>query len=316
MSAKPNSSTGGLCKFAWASLGLVLLSGIAPCSWGSENVGGAGGPKRAVELQQRNWRVFIDECVSRVEKSEAVFYRRGEQVTGRELARQMRAYLETVLRAKSVPDPFGRNAGILLAMITTHEGIAMDGLTGPPQPCEVEVGGRRMKVYDWLKQEFGVNNLPGEQEGHEVFETLYETELKPELLAQWERYIDRCIEVVRGAKGSTFSIAGKAWPPAEVAAMMEGNRSNVVRELKSPAIRNRDDKERYSAGRVLVMLTSMPVPRRESFPDQAQYTKAVDAWATQLSSVTDSDGRRHLLTGWVESKAGRPPPVPKLKKRH
>ncbi|MEI6568561.1 MAG: hypothetical protein WCR20_17910, partial [Verrucomicrobiota bacterium] len=122
-----------------------------------------------------------------MENSDAAFYRRGERVTGKELARQMREYLKVVLRVKSVPDPFGRNAGITLAMITTHEGIAMDGLTGPPQPCEVEVGGRRMKVYDWLKQEFGVNNVPGEEEGHEVFVTLYETELKPELLAQWER---------------------------------------------------------------------------------------------------------------------------------
>jgi len=209
MTAKCNTDTSRLYGLAWVALALVVLSVFMACSWGDESLGSTGSVGTPVKVQKRDWKKFTYECISRVEQSDAVFYRRGERVTGKELARQMREYLKVVLRVKSVPDPFGRNAGILLAIITTHEGIAMDGLTDSPQPCEVEVGGRRMKVYDWLKQQLGVDNLPGEEEGHEVLETLYDAEITPELLARWERYIEDCIQVVRGAKGITFSLRGE-----------------------------------------------------------------------------------------------------------
>lgn len=315
MSTRFRIGVRGFHRLASASLGLLLLLGFPARSLGGANSGGAASNIPPIELKKQNWKQFIDKCVTKVENSDAAFYRRGERVTGKELARQMREYLKVVLRVKSVPDPFGRNAGITLAMITTHEGIAMDGLTGPPQPCEVEVGGRRMKVYDWLKQEFGVNNVPGEEEGHEVFVTLYETELKPELLAQWERYIDDCIKVVREANGVTFSVRGTIWVPTDVALMMENNRSKAIRELTSPEIEDRTDKERYRPGWVLVELTSDPLPKRESFPDQAQFLKAMEMSATRSNEVIGNDGRRSLLTMWVKSKAGEPPPMPKLKKR-
>ncbi|MEI6568559.1 MAG: hypothetical protein WCR20_17900 [Verrucomicrobiota bacterium] len=315
MSTRFRIGVRGFHRLASASLGLLLLLGFPARSLGGANSGGAASNIPHIELKKQNWKQFIDKCVTKVENSDAAFYRRGERVTGKELARQMREYLKVVLRVKSVPDPFGRNAGITLAMITTHEGIAMDGLTGPPQPCEVEVGGRRMKVYDWLKQEFGVNNVPGEEEGHEVFVTLYETELKPELLAQWERYIGNYIAVVKEAKGITFSLAGKVCSPNEVAAMMEGNRSNAMRELTSPEIKNRDGKERYTASKVVVALTSRPVPRRESFADQAEYIKEVDAWVPISSLVKHVGGGQELLESWVEHQVGDPPSMPKLKKR-
>lgn len=314
MGAKCNLSLDGL-RSACASLGFLLLLGVVGSSWGGENVGGGGSNGAPGTVQKRDWEKFTYEWISKVEKSEAVFYRRGERVSGKEVAQEMRQYLDHILRSKTVPDPFGRNAGIVLAMITTHEGIYRDGLTGSPEPFAIEVGGKRVKVYDWLKQELGADNLPGEEEGHDALKTLYVTELKPELLVQWERYIDKCIAVVKEAKGSTFSLAGKVWSPNEVAAMMEGNRSNAMRELKSPEIKDRDGKERYNAGKVVVALTSVPVPRRESFADQAEYGKAVDVWATKLSSVKDVGGGQELLASWVEHQAGGPPPMPKLKKR-
>lgn len=315
MSGKCNNSVSSLCQVAWVCVGLVLLSGTAMYSWGGENVGTNSSIATPVKPQKLDWEKFINECISKVEKSKAVFYRRGERVSGKEVAQQMRQYLRHILRNKTVPDPFGRNVGIVLAIITTHEGIYRDGLTGSPEPIAIEVGEKRVKVYDWLKQELGVNSLPGEEEGHEALETLYKTELTPELLAQWERYIDNCIKVVRGASGVTFSIRGKVWVPTDVVAMMENNRSNAIRELTSPEIKDRTDKKRYRPAWVLIRLTSNPQPRRESFPDQEKFNKAMEMWATGDNEVIGSDGRRNLLSIWLESKAGEPPPMPKLKKR-
>jgi hypothetical protein len=275
-----------------------------------------GGSTAAADAaRERDWRKVINQCISKVENSDAVFYRRRERTTGKQLARQMREYLNVVLRVKSVPDPFGRNAGIVLAMITTHEGIAFDGITGPPEPCEVEVGGKRMKVYDWLKKELGLEQLPGEEPGHEVLETLYEVEIAPELLARWDRYIDKCIEVVRRAKDVTFLLKEQVWSPADVAAMMESNRTDAIRELKRPELKERGDKERYNVGWVLVSLTSVAQPKRECFSDEAHYSEAVRLWATRLDSVIESDGTIKPLTMWVESKAEEPPRMPKLKKK-
>jgi hypothetical protein len=313
MGAKCNNSVSSLCWCAWVSVGLVLLSGFATCSRGGEYVGTNSSIATPVKPQKLDWEKFINECISKVEKSEAVFYRRGERVSGKEVAQQMREYLRHILRNKTVPDPFGRNVGIVLAMITTHEGIYRDGLTGSPEPIVIEVGGKRVKVYDWLKQELGVNSMPGEEEGHEALETLYETELTPDLLAQWERYIDNCIKVVREASGVTFSLKEKVSSPAEVAVVMENNRTNAIRLLTSPEIKDRNDKKRYRPGWVLVRLTSVPQPMRESFPDQAKFNKAIEVWATGDNEVVGSDGRRNLLTMWLESKAGEPPPMPKLK---
>ena len=305
------NAPGKMHRNGWVFLGLLLLWGFAASSCGSEPVGSISSVATPVKAQNRDWKNFIDECISRVEKSDAVFYRRGERVSGKEVAQQMREYLKVVLRVKSVPDPFGRNTGILLAMISTHEGIARDGITGRPEPIEVEIDGKRMKLFDWLKREFGIESLPGEEEGHEVLETLYEAVVTPELLGQWERYIDKCIEVVRGAKDVTFSLKEQVWSPADVAAMMEGNRADAIRELKSPSIKDRDDKRRFDAGWILVSLTRVPQPKRESFSDQAQYNRAL----TGLSLVKEGNGSQKSFSLWLESKAGEPPPMPKLKKK-
>jgi len=298
-------------RVGWVMLGLFLLWACAASSCGNEPLGDNSSVATSVKVQNRDWKKFMDECISRVEKSEAVFYRRGERVSGKEVAQQMREYLKVVLRVKSVPDPFGRNTGILLAMITTHEGIARDGITGRPEPIEVEIEGKRMKLYAWLKRESGIESLPGEEEGHEVLETLYEAVVTPELLEQWERYIDKCIEVVRGAKDVTFLLKEQVWSPADVAAMMEGNRADAIRELKSPDIKDRDNKRRYDAGWILVSLTTVPQPKRESFSDQAQYNRAL----TGLSLVKERNGSQKLFPRWLEFKAGDPPRMPKLKRK-
>jgi hypothetical protein len=298
-------------RVGWVFLGLFLLWGFVACSCSGELAGSNSIVATPVKAQNRDWKKFINECISKVEKSEAVFYRRGERVSGKEVAQEMRQYLSHILRTGIIPDPYGRNAGILLAAITTHEGIYMDGLTGKPEPILIEIEGKRIKLYDWLKQEFGVAALPGEEPGHQVFEMLYETELDSALLAQWERYIDKCIEVVRGAKDVTFLLKEQVWSPVDVVAMMESNRADAIRELKSPDIKDRDDRRRYNAGWILVRLTRVPEPKRESFSDQTQYSIAL----TGLSLVKERNGTQELFPRWVESKAGEPPPMPKLKQR-
>jgi hypothetical protein len=136
------------------------------------------------------------------------------------------------------------------------------------------------------------------------------------LLAQWERYIDKHIEVVREAKGVTFVIKEQVWSPADVVALIESNRPNAIRELKFPEIRDRDQKKRYDAIWINVKLFSLPVPRRESFPDQAQFSKATELWALGRNWVIETNGYRFPSVGeWVKLKAGEPPPMPKLKKK-
>jgi hypothetical protein len=67
--------------------------------------------------------------------------------------------------------------------------------------------------------------------------------------------------------------------------------------------------------KVVVALTSRPVPRRESFADQAEYIKEVDAWVPISSLVKHVGGGQELLESWVEHQVGDPPSMPKLKKR-
>ena len=300
-----NMCWGGSCV-----LGLLLLWGCAA----NEPVGSNTSVATSVRPQNPDWERLVDDCISRVNESDAVFYRRGDQLNGSQVAREMRQYLRHILRAKNIPDPFGRNAGVTLAAITTHEGIYMDGLTGTPEPILIEVGGRRVKLYDWLKREFGVATLPGEEPGHEVFETTrYETDITLELLAQWEQYIDKCIQAVREAKAVTFSIKEEVWAAAEVATMLENNRANTIRMLKSPELRDHEEK-RYSTAWVFVELTRVPAPTRAFFTDQAQYNKAVELWIMGLNLVRERGGTQ-TLTGWIESKVGEPPLMPKLRKK-
>ena len=289
-------------------LALLLLWGCAA----NEPAGSNTSVATSVKTQNPDWKRFMDDCISRVDESDAVFYRRGEQLNGRQVARQMRQYLRHILHTKIIPDPFGRNAGVVLAAITTHEGIYMDGLTGAAEPILIEVGGNRVKVYDWLKREFGVATLPGDEPGHDVFvATQYETDITPDLLAQWEQYIGKCIQAVREAKDVTFSIKEQVWSAADVAAMVEANRTNAIRLLKYPELRG-DEKKRYSAAWVFVELTRAPAPTRESFADQAQYNKAVELSITGLNLVRERGGNQ-TLTSWMKSKAGEPPRMPKLK---
>jgi hypothetical protein len=291
-------------------LALILLWGCAA----DDPAGSNPSVATSVKTQDRDWKRFIDDCISKVDKSKAVFYRRGEQVNGSQVAQQMRQYLRHILRTKVIPDPYGRNAGVTLAIITTYEGIYFGGLTGEPEPILIEVGGRRMKVYDWLKMEFGVVTLPGEEPGHEVHvATQCETDITPELLAQWEQYIDKCIQAVREAKDVTFLIKEQIWSADEVAVMLEANRSNAIRFLKYPKLKDNYDKKSYRAGSVTIELTQVPLPERDSFANEAQYSKALELWATSDNIVKEPDGSLAFLSTWMRSKAGEPPRMPKLK---
>jgi hypothetical protein len=295
-------------------LGLILLCGFVVCNCGADGTGSSNGVRGSVKEQGRDWKKFIEECISKVEKSDAVFYRRGERVTGKEVAQQMRQYLRHLVRNKIIPDPFGWNAGVVLAVITTHEGIARDGLTGPPEPMEIEVGGRRMKLYDWLKREFGIEMLPGDEPGHEVEPYLYETDITPELLAQWERYIDKCIETVREAKDVTFMLGERVFPPAELAAIMEGNRSNALRRLRIPEI-TESMKDDYDDIWILLPLFHVPLPKPESFADKKEYEKEMFFLGTHPLEVKKQNGKRDYVVSWLKERCGKPPPVPTLKKK-
>src|SRR5512137_2231133 len=78
-------------------VGMLVLSGLAACLCGGEPAHGDS-RQGASDQPQIHWKQFIDECISKVENSDSAFYRRGERVTGKELARQMREYLKVVLR--------------------------------------------------------------------------------------------------------------------------------------------------------------------------------------------------------------------------
>ncbi|NGO38923.1 hypothetical protein G4L39_05870 [Limisphaera ngatamarikiensis] len=302
---------GRFCLFGRVLLMCVMVLSAVGC--GSE--GGIGSSSGAGGGGERVWEKVIYECIAKVEKTEAVFYRRGERVTGKEIARQMRDYLRFIQRKRTIPEPFGRNAGITLAVITTHEGIARDGLTGPPEPFEIEVNGHRMKVYDWLKQELGLGTLPGEEEGHEVLLPLYEAVVTPELLKRWEEYLDRCIEATARAEGATFHWGDFVFSAKEAAGLFASNKVEALRWLKAPNIKHPEERDRYRVDILLLQLTSLPLPRPESYRDQVEYTREVNRWFRAWKKFVEENGRQEDMIDWLLRKAGEPPPMPTLRKK-
>lgn len=293
---------------------LLLLPVLASCDFHDGGVDTGDGNSMVKREGGGEWQKVINDCISAVERSEAVFYRRGQRVTGKQLASEMRRNLEIVLRQKSVPDPFGRNAGILLWVITTHEGYAMDGITGPPMPYEVEINGQRMKLYDWVKRELRLVKLPGEEGGHEILLSLYEPVVPEELLKRWNDYLERCIEVTRKAQECRFYLKGKYLSPTEAAGVFASNRQEAIEKLINPTITHPDDVELYTAKAVLSVLVRRPVPRAEEFSDRSQFSREVEVWTFEGSSV-ECNGYKEDLIQWLIRKVGVPPPMPKLKQK-
>lgn len=294
---------------------LLLLPVLASCDFDDGGVDTGDGNSMVKREGGGEWQKVINDCISAVERSEAVFYRRGQRVTGKQLASEMRRNLEIILQHKSIPDPFGRNTGVLLCVITTHEGYAMDGITGPPTPYEVEVNGERMKLYDWLKRELGLGRLPGEEEGHEILLPLYEAVVPEELLKRWDDYLERCIEVTRGARECRFYLNGKYFSPTEAAGVFASNRQDTIQKLINPKITHPDDVELYTPEMVLRVLVTRPVPRAEEFSDPRQLSKEVEVWAFESSRV-DCNGYKEDLIKWLIRKVGSPPPMPTLKQKN
>lgn len=312
-SVKSPGTGSDLLRIVWGIFFSLLLVALA-C--GNGITGFVSGASPTVEARKVDWQKVFYQCISKVEQSDATFYRRGERLTGKQLARQMREYLNIVLKAKSVPDPFGRNVGILLSMITTNEGIARDGLTGTAVPFEVELGGKRMKVYDWLKQELGLERLPGEERGHEALVQLYDAVLHPDLLREWEEYLAKCIEVTKRAGDCKFYLAGKYFSAAEAASIFASNQVRALQRLKEPDIKHPDEKDLYNYRTVLLALTRLPLPQPESFPDRTEYVEELNRWIrTSWKNQVEHGGTQEELIDWLLHKAGEPPPMPKLKKK-
>lgn len=298
-------------------LGILLLSlMLASCDFGGGGRDVSADSLTVNKATANDWQKVIHECISKVEQSDAVFYRRGHRVTGKELAREMRENLRIVLRHKSVPDPFGRNAGILLTVITTHEGYAMDGITGPPMPYEVDVNGQRMKLYDWLKQGLGLERLPGEEEGHKVLLPLYEPVVSEELLKQWEDYLDRCIQVTKEAQGCRFYVGGQWLSADQAAAVFASNRADALHGLKQPDFTHPEQKDLYTARSILVDLTSVRLKRPEEYPSRTEYVQEAhrlfrEGWKTKV----EHNGIQEELIDWLLREVGEPPPMPRLEKK-
>jgi len=269
----------------------------------------------ATEVRPLNWKKVIYECIEKIEKSDAVFYVCRRRATGREVAEHMRNNMKVILREKSIPEPFGRNAGIFLAMITRYEGYAMDGVTGPPDPFELEVKGQRLTVYEWLKQELGLKTLPGEEEGHQILLPLYEAVVTPEVLRQWEEYLDKCIDVTKRAENCAFCLSGKYYTVVEAARIFSSNREDALKYLKYPDIKHRDDRELYTASTVLVRLILRPQPTREEFSDPKEFSRELTLWATGSPSYVECNSVKVDVIDWLIRNAGKPPQMPKLKKR-
>jgi hypothetical protein len=286
---------------------------FAEQSMGIASAGGA--VAAATEGRPGNWKKVIYECISKVEKSDAVFYVRGRPATGREVAEHMRKNMKVILRMKSIPEPFGWNAGILLAAITRYEGYAMDGVTGPADPFEVEVQGRRVTVYEWLKEELGLGVLPGEEEGHEILPPLYEAVVTGELLEQWEEYLDKCIKVTEAAGNCRFWLRGKWFTSAEAAQILRSNRERALRYLKYPDITSRDDRDLYDSTAVLIRLTNRAPPKREEFKDQQEFLREVELWVHSRDNYVECKGVNVDFLRWLIRNAGEPPPMPKLRRR-
>jgi len=106
------------------------------------------------------WREFFDRSIRLVSEATNQFYRRGELVSGEDLAVRMRAKLEFVKKVYS--DPFGGEVATVLDVLTTADGLTRDGVFGKRLGYEVMEEGKRYLVYDWLKRRQGVKSLPGE----------------------------------------------------------------------------------------------------------------------------------------------------------
>jgi hypothetical protein len=291
----------GICLLAWVSCDSNRQSGEA---W---TLPGAPGG---------DWKKVIAECISRVEQSDAVFYQRGERTTGKAVAQHMRENLRLILQYRSVPDPFGRNAGILLGMITTHEGYARHGITGRPEPFQVQVGDRRMLLYDWLKQELQLASLPGEEEGHEPLLQLYDAVLPSELLERWETYLDKCVEVTRRARGCKFHLGHKVFTSEEAAAVFDTNRVQALNQLREPNIKHPDEKDLYSVGSILLALARLPLPNPDDFSERSEYVEELDRHIRRSwRKFVEHNGARENVIDWLLREAGEPPPMPKLAAR-
>jgi len=302
-------------KQVWLMIGAIsIFLFVVSCDKPGLSSNGNGVSPAEKEAETGEWEKVIYECISKVETSDAVFYRRGKPVSGKAVAQEMRKSMRIILRVKSLPDPFGRNAGILLAAITTYEGYAMDGITGPPTPFEVAVNGKRMRLYDWLKQELGLGMLPGEEEGHEIFLPLYDAVATPELLRQWEEYLDKCIAVTEQARDCRFYLRGKYYSSGEASKIFASNRVRAVEELKNPNIKHPDQKDLYNSRSVLFDLTYRPPPGPEEYADRSQYSREMRRWTFEKSYVEHNSTKEDVID-WLKRNAGEPPPMPKLEKR-
>jgi hypothetical protein len=304
-------------KQVWLMIGAIsIFLFVVSCDKPDLSSNGNDVSPAEKEAETGEWEKVIYECISKVETSDAVFYRRGKPVSGKAVAQEMRKSMRIILRVKSLPDPFGRNAGILLAAITTYEGYAMDGITGPPTPFEVAVNGKRMRLYDWLKQELGLGMLPGEEEGHEIFLPLYDAVVTPELLKRWEEYLGKCIAVTEQATNCWFRLNGKYFTAIEAAQIFKSNMARALEWLKYPQdITHPDEKDFYRAFGVLIKLTLRPPPKREEFSDPKEYSRESHLWATSHFNWVECNGVKVDVIDWLKRNAGEPPPMPKLEKR-
>jgi len=304
-------------KQVWLMIGAIsIFLFVVSCDKPDLSSNGNDVSPAEKEAETGEWKKVIYECISKVETSDAVFYVRGRRATGKEIAHQMRKNLMIVLKVKSLPDPFGRNAGILLAVITRYEGYTMDGITGPPDPFEVEVDGRRMTVYEWLKQELKLGVLPGEEEGHQILLPLYDAVVTPELLKRWEEYLGKCIAVTEQATNCRFRLNGKYFTAIRAAQIFKSNMARALEWLKYPQdITHPDEKDFYRAFGVLIKLTLRPPPKREEFSDPKEYSRESHLWATSGEDLVECNGVKVDLIDWLIRNAGEPPPMPELRKR-
>jgi len=308
-------STTMKAKQVWLMIGAMsIFLLVVSCDVPDRSSNGNGVPIAENQHGTRDWEKVIYECISKVESSAGAFYVRGRQVTGQDVARQLRKNLNVILRVKSLPDPFGQNAGILLAVMTTYEGYPMDGITGRPEPFELEVQGRRMTVYAWLKQELKLGVLPGEEEGHQILLPLYDALATPELLRQWEEYLDKCIAVTEQARDCRFYLRGKYYSSGEASKIFASNRVRAIEELTIPDIKHPDLKDLYNSRSVLFDLTYRPPPGPEEHADRSQYSRELRRWTSEKSYVEYNSTKEDVID-WLGRNVGEPPPMPKLKKK-
>lgn len=268
------------------------------------------------EKGENNWEPVLYKCISLVQKSDLTFYKRGKKTDGKDISREMEKNLKMILRFKSLPEPFGRNFAILLAMVTTYGGYSMDGITGPRTPFEVEVNGQRIRVYDWLKKELNLNKLPGEEEGHEILISLYDAVVTPDLLRKWEEYFDRCIDVTRRSKDCKFYLGGKYMTAEEAANIFLGNKEYALKVLINPDIKHPDEVELYDSHKIIGTLVHVRIKDRSEYKNDYEYQKELDRIIKEgwKARVECNDYKEHIID-WIIKNAGAPPPMPKLIKK-